>query len=284
MSVDIFSYHTVRPFKYFGLTGDFWTVHSDILMATWVAMGCLLFFVILGRYYLNRDANIISAAYEKIILLFMDLCKDSFKPFNYNYFVFVASIFFFTAFCCFVGVLPFVEEATKDINTTFALALTSFFYIQYQKIRVHGVLGYLKEFTEPFFVLVPIHIIGELSKIASMSFRLFGNILGGGVILMMIIELLNAHKVPFLIVMGTIIFFYISVRNIPWTAQIPMLNKVATFSLNALFLIAWLQLFLGIFEGMIQSFVLTMLTLTYLAIGTQPDPSHDQKDAAHDQS
>ena len=63
-----------------------------------------------------------------------------------------------------------------------------------KKLKCMVCLGYLKEFVEPIFVLFPIHVVGELAKIASMSFRLFGNILGGGIIYMMIFELLRGYK------------------------------------------------------------------------------------------
>ena len=44
--------------------------------------------------------------------------------------------------------------------------------------------------------------------------------------------------------------------------------------LNVVLLLSWLQIGLGIFEGLIQSFVITTLTATYLAIGIQPGPDH----------
>lgn len=280
MSAGIFSYHTAQPFKVFGLEGDFWLVHIDILIATWIAMGCILLLILLGRYCLHSKRTLIALGYEKTILIFMDLCKESFGSFNYYYFAFIATIFFFTFFCCLVGVIPFVEEATRDINTTLALALTSFFYVQYQKIKVHGIKGFLREFIEPFAIMLPLHIVGELSKIASMSFRLFGNILGGGFILVMIIGLLNQYKGAFMIAMAAIILLHIGVRTIPRLSESVVLKTVSTILSNALFIIAWVQLALGIFEGMIQSFVLTMLTITYLAIGTQHESPHEQKETS----
>ncbi len=275
MSVEIFNYHAIKPFKNLGLTSDFWTVHIDILMATWIAMAIMLVLALIGRHYLTKESNPVVVGYEQIISMFLGLCKESFNPFNYYYFAFVTSIFFFTFFCCLVGIIPFVEEATRDMNTTLAIGLTSFLYVQYQKINVHGLWGYMKEFAEPFFPLVPIHIVGELSKIASMSFRLFGNILGGGVILTMVIELLNTYKIPFMGFMVVTLILLLVVSTVATSAKFPRLNKITHFCLNVLFIISWFQITLGIAEGLIQSFVITMLTLTYLAIGTQVDPSHE---------
>lgn len=278
MSAGIFSYHTIKPFKIFGLTGDFWTLHLDILLATWIAMAFLLVVILVGRRVLNSELSPISMLYEKIISFFMGLCKDSFPEFNYYYFAFVTTLCFFAAFCSFVGVLPFVEEATRDINTAFALALTSFIYVNYQKIRVHGLRGYLKEFTEPFIVLAPIHIVGELSKITSMSFRLFGNILGGSIILMMIMSLLSHYKAYFLTALYVAVALKLIAHATSLATKKPIINSVLSWTMNGFFLVAWLYIFLGIFEGLIQAFVLTMLTTTYLAIGAQHNESHPPKE------
>jgi F-type H+-transporting ATPase subunit a len=280
MSADIFSYKAVKPFEALGLTGNFWTIHLDILTATWIAMGWLLALALLGRYLINRKQGLTSLAYQSVVSLFVGLCEESFPTFNYNYFAFISSIFFFTLFCCLVGVIPFVEEATRDINTTVAIACTSFLYVQIQQIKVHGFLGYLKEFTQPFIIMLPMHVIGELSKIASMSFRLFGNILGGSVILAMLIELLGKYKtifLPFMIATITIAGLF----AIPAIAKkIPFLSKFSSLLVFMLFLITWVQVLFGIVEGVIQSFVLTMLTVTYLSIGTTTEEmTHEHKEA-----
>jgi F-type H+-transporting ATPase subunit a len=280
MSADIFDYVTRYPLKKIGLEGDFWGINIDILIATWVAMGIMLVLILIGRHYLNRGPNLVSMCFEQTISIFSDLCKESLPSFNYHYFAFIASIFFFTFFCCLVGILPFLKEATKDLNTTLAIGLTSFLYVQYQKINVHGVGGYLKEFAEPFFLLIPIHIVGELSKIASMSFRLFGNILGGAVILDMVRDdLFGRYKIGFMIFTVFVVIFSWVTSLEKIGPAFPRLTKISSTLLSILFLFSWLQIGLGIGEGLIQSFVVTMLTLTYLAIGTYQEPTHEHKEA-----
>ena len=272
MSFEIFKYCEIKPLEACGFTNKFWVIHLDTLIYTWVAMLCLLGLSLLGRYFIRRDLNIISVAYEKVVSLLIDTFGESFKVFNFNYFAFISCVFLFTLFACIVSIIPYMDEATKDLNTTLAIGLMSFLYVQYQKIKVHGVLGYLKEFVEPVFVLFPIHVVGELAKIASMSFRLFGNILGGGIIYMMIFDLLRGHKVFFLcyvwiLVLLGLIFFKTRIRN-----KFPTFEKILKFFINIAFLMTWLQVIFGVFEASIQAFVITMLTTTYLAIGV----SHEE--------
>ncbi len=271
MSAGLFHYHSVQPFASLGLTGPFWTIHSDIVIGTWVAMAILFSLTALGQYFLGKKNNTVTFLYEKAIDFFINLSIDNIGLFQQKYFLFISSIFLFTAFSCLVGLIPFVEEATRDLNTALAIALSSFLYVQYQKIQLHGFRGFLQEFIDPFIIMAPLHVVGELSKIASMSFRLFGNIVGGGVILGMVIDLFGHYRmfvtpVIFCSIVIHLLFSYIDYQHNFWLRTI---QKIVQVTLNILFAVTWLQIILGIGEAMMQSFVLTMLTATYLGMAIQ---------------
>jgi F-type H+-transporting ATPase subunit a len=270
MQISIFDYKIIKPFEIFGLTSNFLIVHIDTIIYSWIAMLILLVLSLIGKYSLKRKNSLFMVAFENIIDFFVNIFEESFDKFNFNYFSFVVSIFFFTLFCCLVGLIPFLDESTKDLNTTFALGLTSFCYVQYHKIKVHGMVMYLKEFLHPFFLLAPINIVGELAKVASMSFRLFGNILGGGVILTMMIEFVGIYKASFVLYAGIILLLSLILKKTN-TIQSKILNKLVDLGVATLFLLCWAQIFFGIFEGIIQSFVITMLTITYLSMGIKKD-------------
>ncbi len=260
MKIHIFEYHEVPAFRWLCLHGNFWTINLDTLIYTWIAMAMLFTCVLIGRHYtLKKNPTIFGMGIEETVGIFMNLVTESFGTFHYHYFIFIASLFFFTFFCCLVGIVPFLDEATKDLNTTLALALSSFCYVQWHKARVHGLKAYLLEFTQPFFLLTPINIVGELAKIVSMSFRLLGNILGGGVILAIILEIIGNYALWYLSGIALIACFALITKH---------LTSMSSKLTSLLFIITWIQLFFNVFEGAIQSFVLTMLTTTYLAIGT----------------
>lgn len=73
--------------------------------------------------------------------------------------------------------VPIIRSATSDINTTLALAIFSVVGTQLFSIKASGLLGHLKHFANPM------EIVSELSKLVSFSFRLFGNIFAGEVLL-----------------------------------------------------------------------------------------------------
>ena len=268
MDISVFDHKVITPFKYLGLTSKFWEVHIDTLIYTWLAILFLITVVVIGRIFLKKKLNVISLLVEQSVEFFIDLCKESLGGvFRYQHFAFVLAIFLFTFFCSIIGLLPFVEEATKDLNTAFAVALSSFLFVQWNKIKFNGIGSYLKDFTQPFFLLLPLNLVGEFAKIASMSFRLFGNILGGAVIFCILLEALEKYKTAFIILTITCFFVAIFLERFIDLKKYPLTKMIVYFLMGITFTISWIQMFFGIFEGFIQAFVIAMLTIIYLAVG-----------------
>lgn len=92
--------------------------------------------------------------------------------------------------------VPFLRAANADLNMTLAMALIAVVVVQVAGIAAHGGLGYLKELTTPIF-LAPIHITGELARVISLSFRLFGNVFGGEVLVTVMYVLLGSVFIGF---------------------------------------------------------------------------------------
>ena len=84
-----------------------------------------------------------------------------------------------------LGILGF-KPPTKDLNVTAALALMSIVLIETAGIRVKGLKGWLKSFTEPIAIVTPINIMEVFIKPLSLCMRLFGNVLGAFVIMKLI--------------------------------------------------------------------------------------------------
>lgn len=93
--------------------------------------------------------------------------------------------------------VPILRSANSDLNTTLALALMSVVFIQFAAVGSIGIKKYLARFfnfkTPIFFFIGLMEILSEVIKIFSFSFRLFGNIFAGDVLLIVI-----AYLVPFI--------------------------------------------------------------------------------------
>lgn len=84
------------------------------------------------------------------------------------------------------GIVPFFRNTTSDLNTTFALALISIITTHIFSIQRLGIKEYLSRYLSfnPIYLFVgALEVISEFTKIISLSFRLFGNIFAGEVVL-----------------------------------------------------------------------------------------------------
>lgn len=81
-----------------------------------------------------------------------------------------------------LGLVPTLKAPTRDLNTTLALAVISMGSWQYYGIQKRGLGGYLKTFIEPVAFMLPLNIIGYVSRVLSMALRLFGNVIAGEMI------------------------------------------------------------------------------------------------------
>ncbi len=99
-------------------------------------------------------------------------------------FVFVANV---------IGIIPGFEAPSANLNMTLALALAVFVYYNFEGIRLHGVINYFKHFMGPVWwlawLMFPVEIVSHISRIVSLSFRLFGNIKGDDMFLAVILML-----------------------------------------------------------------------------------------------
>lgn len=75
-----------------------------------------------------------------------------------------------------------IWSPTADLMTELAWALVVFVLITYHKIKASGIMGYLRGFLDPIFILLPINVMSECFTPVSMACRHFGNILSGMVI------------------------------------------------------------------------------------------------------
>ena len=89
--------------------------------------------------------------------------------------------------------IPLIRPASADLNFTLGLAIVAFLVFVWWGVRINGVGGYLKELVgEPRYMaplMFPIHLISELSRLISLSMRLFGNVFAGEVLLATMIAL-----------------------------------------------------------------------------------------------
>ncbi len=226
-------------FKPLGLAHPFFNVTAETVIATGVVLGSIVLLTLFIRYFLPQKDSVVRFCALEATRALINLCTQTLETFSYKHFSFVASLFIFVFVCNAMSVIPYVEEPTVDLNTALALGIISFLYREFYAVKTIGIIAYLKNYLKPVFVMLPLNIVGKFSSILSISFRLFGNILGGAVI--------------------SNIF-----NNI---ASSTLFGAIANFSGMSLIMAG----FFGIFEGLVQAFIFAILTLTFIGIATSKD-------------
>ncbi|MDI6783624.1 MAG: F0F1 ATP synthase subunit A, partial [bacterium] len=109
-----------------------------------------------------------------------------------KYVPFLGTLFIYIVCMNLFGLFPLMKSSTSSINTTVALAIVVFLYVQYIGIKELGIIGYLDHLAgQPRNIvtillvplMLPLHIITELIKPVSLSLRLFGNIMGEDILI-----------------------------------------------------------------------------------------------------
>jgi F-type H+-transporting ATPase subunit a len=110
-----------------------------------------------------------------------------------RYLPLVAAVGMFIFVSNVIGIIPGFESPTANINVTLPLAVMVFFYYNYEGIKKNGVVKYFAHFMGPVKILAPlmfpIEIVSHISRIISLSFRLFGNIKGDDLFLWVLLML-----------------------------------------------------------------------------------------------
>ena len=182
------------------ILGQDLTFNLESMLMTWIVIISLISFGYLAARKRNIIPNLVQVAGELIIRIFYDLTEDALgKELGKKYAPLICALFMFLFLCNWLGIFPHLEEPTKDLNTPLSYGLLGFVLAHHAGIKAKGLKTYLKDYCEPMFIMAPLNVIGELAKVISISFRLFGNIMGGSIIILVVSYLtFNLVTPPFL--------------------------------------------------------------------------------------
>jgi F-type H+-transporting ATPase subunit a len=156
---------------------------TSTVVNTWIIMGIVsLIVILLGKRLRVRPARWQNAL-EWVVEAIDNLIRDMI-PNNPRIFLpIVGALAVFIGAANLGGLIPGLRSPTADINTPLALAIVVFFSVHYYGIRQKGLVGHLRHYVEPIFILLPIEVASELARTLSLTFRLFGNILGEEIVI-----------------------------------------------------------------------------------------------------
>ncbi len=248
------------PHYYNIIVGNFRFRLSQTVLNTWAIM---LFIVVIVKKGV-KDMSVTNPGKMQIILeeyyhFIENMFLATYGKYKKKFIPFFAALFSFILFSNLsLFLFPFIITVTRtaegysvkhffrtptaDPNTAIGLSITVAVLFISIGIKKGGIIGYLKTLMHPAWFMLPINIVGEISKVLNTSMRLFGNMLAGLVIGGLLYSLAGKGLIQL------------------WTNN--MLQGNFSFS------VGWpmiLQLYLDGFVGIIQAFVFTMLSSVYVA-------------------
>jgi len=212
----------------FVLGGQEIYIHDTLVNSVLIVLALSIFFMLLSRKIKAADPTKPPKGVVHVMEIFvttingfvsstMGKSGKGFEPY-------IGTLAIYLAIANLLGLTGF-SPPTSDYNVTLSLAIMTFFLTQFFGIKKQG-FGYLKGMAEPYALLLPINLIGEIANPISLSFRLFGNIVSGVVIMTLLYNALG------------------------WIA--PVLTPV-------------LHAYFDVFAGLIQTFIFTILTMIFIS-------------------
>jgi F-type H+-transporting ATPase subunit a len=215
------------------------TIDLDIVWTTAAAAAIVL---ILGFAMVRRVTSGVPGKlqlfWETITEQVADLADSAIGPQGRRFVGLGVGVGVFILVCNWIAFIPsgdpgWFPPPTSDVNLPLAMAVTVIALVHYNSIRARGLRGYVKHYFTPYPFLAPINVIEEITKPITMTFRLFGNIFSGVLMITVIVTLIP----PYLSWIG---------------------------------LVVW-KPFDELFIGAIQAFIFALLTIMYLGMGMSTD-------------
>lgn len=201
-------------------------VHADTIINTWIAMAFVLIIGLLARRIALKKERTPRGWQNGVEFIFEQLgtqFEQSLGRHAGRFAPLLITLFLFLLISNWMGLFPLFTSPTADLNTTLGLAVLIMGVVHCSGFKDKG-LSYLKHFVQPHWSLLPIHMIDEIAKPVTLAVRLFGNIIAGEILILIL-----AMLVPFLFLPS----------------------------------VAWLAA--STFIGLIQAFIFTMLSISYIA-------------------
>lgn len=217
----------------FALNGAKYTISPAVVNLWIIVMILSIVFIIIGKKAERADFRERPKGFLHLAEMFVEfidnLTKSTMGNANYKFAPYMGNLFILLIIANLWGLLG-LTPPTTDYNVTLGLALITFFLTEFNAIKYNGVGNFLKGFFDPIPFLAPLNVLNEFANPISLSFRLFGNMIGGSIIMTLIYSAFSGLK--------------------------KLIAPIITPALHGYF---------DVFSGLLQAFVFVMLTMVYIS-------------------
>jgi len=234
-------------FKLFGLTFDTYVIFATLVAAA-IVLG--LGFRMRARVTAGRPSKL-QLFFEYLVDQVRDLTSSSMGDAGERFVPLGVMLFFFILVCNWIEFLPstlqvgvsqeLLPAPTSDVNLPLAMALVVFVLCHALSVRTRGWGGYFRHYAKPYWPMTPINVIEEITKPITLTFRLFGNLFAGA-LMITVVSVVGAQ----------------------------ILGAVGGAVLTAAWTAIW-KPFDTLLIGTIQALIFALLTIMYLGMATAKD-------------
>lgn len=161
------------------LSFDLGPLHiGSTILTTWLLMLILLGLAIFGTRHMNIDhPSRWQTMLEGVVLALQQAIEEMAPGHSRRLLPFIGTLWVFIVLANLIGLVPGLRSPTGDLSLTAALALLVFASVHWFGVRIDGGRAYLRHYLEPNPILLPFHLLGEVSRTLALAVRLFGNMM-----------------------------------------------------------------------------------------------------------
>jgi len=151
---------------------------TSTVVTTWGIMLVFALLALLGHLTLRAAPGRLQTLIEAVLIAIEDALKEVLPPQSVRQVLpFVGTLWVFVLAANLTGLIPGLHAPTRDLSATAALAVLVFLASHWYGIRGRGLKNHLRHYTEPSVILLPFHIISEITRTLALAIRLFGNMM-----------------------------------------------------------------------------------------------------------
>ncbi|MBR3622173.1 MAG: F0F1 ATP synthase subunit A [Selenomonadaceae bacterium] len=171
------------------------TFNWETLKMTWLAMAIVILIAVIATRRLSLEPKGAQLVIESIIEFLHEQIGNTMGKRGMFYAPLIVTLFLFILVSNLIGLIPTLASPTNDLNTTLGLALMVVIMVHFLGLYYKG-SHYIAHFFQPFKVFFFINLVDEIAKPITLSFRLFGNILAGEILIIILLQLAKWWVIP----------------------------------------------------------------------------------------
>ena len=150
---------------------------TNTVVTTWVIMGMIWVLAWLMSRRLRIEPKPLQTAVEGLVFAIEDAVAAVAPEHTRQIMPFIGTLWIFLIIANLSGLIPMVHAPTRDLSATAALAFLVFLSTHWFGIRLQGLKAYLRHYLAPSPILLPFHLVSEITRTIALAVRLFGNIM-----------------------------------------------------------------------------------------------------------